>query len=106
MGLTRVLAAVMPLSALICLRGLSGIYGIFDWNKTLRAIATGIILFLVIKAPFNQWYWPYHLEGEDRVAIEAGEWFTGSEYKNRKVYYLHPYLTLALDIDPFDRDKK
>jgi len=105
LGLVRVIAGVMPLSALICLRAIAGISEVFDWNKVLRIIVLSVVLLLVIKAPFFQWYFPFQLEGEERVAVEVGKWFEHSEYKNNTLYYLQPYLTIALNIDPFDKKR-
>lgn len=105
LGLIRVIAAVMPLCAIISLRGLSSVANIFDLNKFLQVLTALLILFFVIKAPFQQWWYPFQLEGEERVTVETGKWFNESEYKNNTVYYLQPYLTIALNIDPFDKKK-
>ncbi|MEW6468609.1 MAG: hypothetical protein AB1458_06775 [Bacteroidota bacterium] len=105
LGLVRMMGAIIPVTALICLRGFIWVKAQFAWSPLLKYAVSLLILVLVIRTPFKQYYYPYHLEGEEPVALNTGDWLKKSEYKDRHLYYLHPYLTLAMDIDPFDTVK-
>lgn len=106
LGLIRVLAGVMPCSALICLRGFNLI--MLPFFKRNKFIESGIILFclfFVIYSPFKHDYFPYKLDNEQAVIKKTGEWFKSSPYKKQKVYYLYPLLAHVLNVDSFDPQK-
>lgn len=106
LGLLRVIAAVAPCSALICLRGLNAIIlPVIDKNKIIKFSIVGIIVLLVIRSPFKHEYFPYRYDQEQTVIKQAGDWFVNSEFKDKKVYYLYPLLAHVLNIDSFNPDK-
>jgi len=107
-GLSRMMAGVVPLAALICLRGFN--LALLPAQKFLRgnflSYATAIIMLIcvifVCRASFKQWYFPFKLGMEEKVVQTAGEWYKKSGIKNKKIYFLHPFLPHALELDPFD----
>lgn len=105
LGLIRVMAGVAPLTALIAGRGIDLLFSFLRNRKIIQYALLGIILILVIRVPFKQYHLPFSLAGEEKVIKEAGDWFRQSEYKDRKIFYLYPFLSFTLDIDPFNRSK-
>jgi hypothetical protein len=103
LGLIRVLAGIMPCSALICLRGFNfAMLPFFKRNKYIERIIIALCLFFVVYSPFKHDYFPYKLDNEQAVIKEAGDWFKASPYKDQKVYYLYPLLAHVLNVDSFD----
>ncbi len=106
LGLLRVLAGVIPCSALICLRGLNGIMLPAIQNKKWIEYSIIIVtLIWVIRSPFKHDYFPFKLDQEQALIKEAGDWYKESNYTQHKVYYLYPLLAHVLDVDPFNPDK-
>ncbi len=106
MGLTRVLAAVFPCSALVCVRGFNLVMPeILFRNKIVKYSIVGIVLFFVVLKPFRSDNFPYKFTPEQVVIKEAADWIVANDYDQQKMYYLYPYLPLLLDIDPFDTTK-
>lgn len=46
---------------------------------------------------------PFYIGKEDRVVMQAANWFKNSSYKNRLVLGSHGYFRYGIDIDIFDR---
>ena len=106
LGLLRVIAAVAPCSALICLRGFNLILiPYLQKNKYFAAIIIIPLLFFVIRSPFKHEYYPFKLDAEQSLMKETGEWYKTTPFTQKKVFYLHPYLTHVLNLDFFDKEK-
>ena len=101
LGLLRVIAGVMPCSAIICFYGLDSILAPIQ-NKIIQYIIVAIVLISVIASPFQHDYFPYKPDTEQALVKQAGDWFKTSPYKNKVIYYAYPYLTYELNADNFD----
>lgn len=106
LGLIRVIAGIIPCSAIICLRGFNLIMiPFFNEKIFLKYSIIAATTFWIISNPFKQDYFPYKLDSEQAVVKDAGDWFKESQYTNQKVYYLYPLLAHLLNVDSFDQDK-
>ncbi|MCW3085021.1 MAG: hypothetical protein JWP12_2387 [Bacteroidetes bacterium] len=106
LGLLRVVAAVIPCSALICLRGFDLITKpLFKRLAFLQYIIIPVLLFFVVASPFQHDYYPYRPDQEQALVKEAGDWYKTTVFTSKKVYYLYPYFAHVLDVDPFDSKK-
>lgn len=107
LGLIRVMAGVIPVAALVSLKGANYIFERLDLYgfKTLKKIFLAAVIFAVMYWPFRQYYFPFKLDPESQLIYETGSWYHTTEYKKHKVYYLFPYLAHMLDVDPFDDQK-
>ena len=106
LGLIRVMAAIIPCSALICLRGFNLIMIPFlKKNKLVEWLVIIVLSFYIILNCFKYDYFPYNLDGEQAVIKEAGDWYKSSPFNRKKVYFLYPLLAHELDVDPFNPDK-
>jgi len=103
LGLIRVIAAVIPCTALICLRGFNMIMIPFiNRRKILEFLIVAFVVFWVLRCPFKQDYFPYKLDPEQAVMKDAADWFKKSPYTKQKVFYLFPVFSHFLNVDPFD----
>lgn len=105
LGLIRVIAAVMPVSAIISLRGYNYILPFFiRFNQGEKLFGMGLFSAILLICLFHNRS-IMKLNPEDQVIKQAADWIKAREFKNQKIYYLHPYVSLALETDPFDRNK-
>lgn len=103
LGLTRVMAGVMPLAALLALKG----WNLLTENKVvsnvfLKAGLSILLLFFIIKTTTATYSLPIKLDGPPKLIKEASMWLKDSEYYNKKMYYYDPLFFQMLDISPYD----
>lgn len=106
LGLIRVLAGIVPCAALVFLRGLNVI--MLPFIKKIRLIEMTILallLFWVIKNPFEQHYYPFRLGKEEAVLKKAADWYKQSAFTDKQMYYIYPIFAHFIDVDPFNTDK-
>jgi len=102
LGLTRVMAAVAPLSALACLYGLNAVLKIFKNYRLTRLTLAGAILFSAVIVPFRQYDLPFKLNPEQELMSNVALWCKQKKVLNNKMLYFFPYLSIALERDPFN----
>jgi hypothetical protein len=104
LGMMRYMTTLIPAAALIALRGFNlCIAPIRKYSYICIAILL-LVSYAIVKNPFTQWYYPFHVGNEEQVIAATGKWLKNFP-KDYKVCYLHPYLTLVADLDPFDDTK-
>jgi len=86
-GYLRVITSVIPLSALVCLKG----YGLIDerlkqipWLRYLAMIGIGTWIIFV---NFKTYEFPFKLDDDEKVIKETSEWLSKSEYAGRQIFY-------------------
>lgn len=105
LGLYRYMATLIPLAALISLRGLQLINFIpatfrIPYLKTIIAVGFSAA---VLYSPYTMWYKvPFGLSVEDVVLKEATDWLKQTPDATKKVFYLAPYITQCMNLDPYD----
>lgn len=110
MGLNRVLLGIMPFIAVICLVGLNTLVDLIRNSKVQLAV---IALFAIAILTFPVWdnpsavHWKrdMNLSGEQKVARQASIYARSIEEPGRFLY-IPPYVSMVLDIDHFDNDKR
>lgn len=102
LGLERAIAGVAPLAGLIGYRGVILISAPVNRIKYLKSGIIILITLIIAVYPFSKKYLPLHLEPEEQLVKEAGNWFNNSEYKDEKIFYLYPYFMHVIDRDPFN----
>ena len=109
LGLLRYMAPLIPLAAIIALRGLQLINLIPDRFKLSKTKAMIVIVFTlaVLYSPFVLWYKiPFKLGPEDVVIKKATDWLKQTPDGNKKMFYMAPYISICLNIDPYDTAKR
>ncbi len=110
-GYQRVLVVIEPLAAIIMAFALETIlnwfYKLFTGTKQ-RMITIGVLLLSVTVL-----YYPYKIFGhkypidisdEQKLFVEASEWYNQQDYEDRMKYFLYPYFNILADIDPKDHE--
>ena len=106
LGLLRVMACVVPLVALLVLRGLNVLLDLMPQRlKFLEWVLALMLAFLVVITPFKQYYYPLVLGGEEQTIAKASDYIKNNQILYSKVYFSHPFFVLLNDIDPFDTQK-
>jgi hypothetical protein len=109
MGLIRVMIGVMPLIALISLYGFNTILSLPKSYATLHAVA--LILYVLI-FPFTsnkaavKWDRDLSLNADQIIAKRVAMKIEADGYQTDRFVYIHPYLSMCLDWDPFVYDKR
>lgn len=101
-GLIRVMAAVMPLAAIVSLRGVNLVYQWLKFNQFVQYAFLLIFLFFVIRTPFQIFNVPVERDSREKVLFEAAEWLKSTDYYQQKIYYYDTYFCYELAIDPFN----
>ncbi|HAW52322.1 MAG TPA: hypothetical protein DCX54_08365 [Flavobacteriales bacterium] len=113
MGLARVLICIVPLGAILSLAGLQLITDRFN-NHLVKKGIVGAFLVLICIYPFIDRPWavvfdknlflvPDNRFIEDELAPYVKSNFP--DYPDKTIYYSHPYISVALDLDYFSNDK-
>ncbi len=108
LGLSRYMAPLIPLAAIIALRGLQVINLVPDYLKLnrLKTMIAAIFTLLILYSPYTLWYKiPFTLGPEDVVIKKAADWLKQTSNADKKLFYEAPYVTICLDIDRFNMDK-
>ena len=109
MGLKRVLIAIMPLMAIIALNG----YNLITHEKLTKPKMVNYALKFILAAyvivfPFTpnpaavNWKKDLSL-GADQDIINKIASLVKEDFADYKLYYSHPYISMALDLDHFDK---
>jgi hypothetical protein len=110
MGLTRVFICVIPLMALMMLKGFNLLTEeLIPQKNNLNKIFQALILLYIVAFPFTKTHGAImfdrdlNLSIEQKTAIEAAKYIREQNPKLPRIAFEAPYLAVALDIDPFDR---
>jgi hypothetical protein len=101
LGLTRVMAGIVPLFALIAIYGLSNIPG-KQWIRN-SLTTTAIIIIMII--PFRQYNIPLGIGTPERLVKETSNWIKSKELDKNLIFYYDPMFCHYLKLDPFDANK-
>ena len=104
LGLIRVIAGVTPLAGIIALSGLSIIHKLIK-KKIVFNIFLSAIIILVLVHPFKQHEFPRQLNYEEVVVKQSADWIKQNKLQNGTQFYMFPYYSVFMDIDPFDDSK-
>jgi len=111
LGLIRVIAGVTPLAGLLALKGTNTLMEFLSRIKLLnkfpflQTTVLSIIIALIIWMPFKQHQFPRSLGYEDEVVKQAANCIE-KDFTVAPMYcYQYPYLSVFLNLDPFDRNR-
>lgn len=106
-GLLRVLVGVVPLAAIICLRGLNILSDLWG-NKIIakKGFVTTVVALVFAFTLFGQNWKTHLLLRADQVAQMEMANYIGNRFEGYKYYFDAPFIAMALNVDMFDQDKK
>ena len=110
-GYTRVLVVIEPLAAMIMAmmaevvlqwltKIITGRKQQIVWLSVL--LITGYVVYEPIKIYGHKY--PIDISDEQKLFVEAAEWYNQQDYDDRMKYFLYPYFNILTDIDPKDTD--
>ncbi len=103
LGLVRVIAGVIPLAALLGLKGYNSFTTVLRFPLILKSIVSLGLLALIVFYPLKK-YRDYPLGDDEKTVKEAATWLKGTDYYYGKIYYYHLFFIHFLERDPFDRE--
>ncbi|MBP9884389.1 MAG: hypothetical protein KBF32_13355, partial [Chitinophagales bacterium] len=105
LGLVRVLIAVAPCAAIICLHGFNLILNVnfITSNPAMRLVASISLTVCVIVTPFIQldYKCSFELNGNQQSLQDAGKKY-GKQLEGYTIYASSPYSLIPFNCDPFD----
>jgi len=110
MGLNRVLLGVMPFIAIICLIGVNTLVDLVP-NRKIRMAVTALFVLVILTFPVwdnpsaVHWRRDMNLSGEQITAKKATV-FAKSIHGEGRYLYIPPYISMVLEIDHFDNEKR
>jgi len=104
LGLIRVMAAVMPLAAILSLRGFNLLFDWLKFNQFVQLALKIVVLIIVIKVPYDLYSLPVKQDGREKVLTEAAVWLKQNNFTTQKIYYYDLYFIHQLNVNPFDQN--
>jgi len=113
MGLKRVLVGVAPLVAIIALIGFNFLTEeVLKLGKKPKLILQSLLMGYVFVFPFTSnpaainWDKDLNLTLDQTLVLQLADYVNENELTDQRFVYDHPFLSLALDIDHFDPNKR
>lgn len=101
LGLTRVMASVSPVVAVVSLEGLELLLSFFKSLKHKLLVLIPVI-FMILWAPFNVYKIPVPASESQKTIMRAVKWMKKNGLDKRKFYYYDPWFVVYLGSNPFD----
>lgn len=112
MGLKRVLISVAPLISIIALTGYNRILALFARESVFKKITSLGMIGIMVIFPFTSnpaaihWKSDLNLSADQRLSQEIASFILEHSLSDRRMFFLHPYLSESLSIDWFDTSKR
>lgn len=106
LGMHRYVVAIVPVGALLSLRGFNIIYDLVNkllHNKIAGYILMGLFIYFISEQPYvRNPYYPPKMFGMDLVMHEASQYILENDLDENKIYYYDPAFLYFIDFNPFD----
>lgn len=104
-GMIRVIAAVVPLAALLGARGWSSIMELIPLKNVWKTGMGFLLCIFLLTVPQRVYQIPVPLGGTQVLVKEASEWMKDSEYFQNKIYYYDPFFCHFMNLNPYDEQR-
>jgi hypothetical protein len=104
LGLTRVLAAVLPLACIFSFIGYNAAAKFLSFSRVSGIIFMIVVVVLIIRTTFAVNDIPVRLKGADKVMKEAAEWVKTENKTGAVIYYYDPLACFFLGLDPYNAE--
>jgi len=101
LGLTRVLASVSPVAAIVSLEGLEALLSYLRSLK-LKLLVLVAVIILILWMPFSLYKIPVPASESQKTIRRAVDWMKKTGLDQRKFYYYDPWFVVYLGANPFD----
>ncbi len=102
LGLTRVIAAVVPLACMISLIGYNAVARFLSFSRVAGICFMLAVVFIIIRTTFAVNNVPVKLETADKVMKETAEWVKKENKTGKFIYYYDTQACFFLGLDPYD----
>ncbi len=105
-GLIRVIGSVTPMTAIIALPAfnLSGVI-IGKYSKKICIVMLSLLTAWIIVLGPGTHKRGFKIDNQQKEMINAVKFLSNNQLEKNKIYYFDPYITILLDIDPYDETK-
>jgi len=103
-GLLRVMTGVLPLAAIIALRGFNLFSGALGKWKIPKAVFLVLTTAIFVYTPFYKFHFPVEADSAGRLIKHAAAWVKANGYSGKKIYYYDPMFQPEFGFDPFSSD--
>jgi len=104
-GLTRVMAGIIPLTAVIGVKGFNLLLPLFEKHKKALIVLVIFLIGLLVCQPFVIYKIPLVNGPEENVLDEVSAWIRRKKIDDHKIFCLNQYVFYKAGVNPFD-DKK
>lgn len=106
-GLLRVLVGIVPLSALICLRGMNALLNLTGHRQRLKTTLAYLIPAIVFAYTLfgNKWQQLLSLRADQRAQTEMAKYLS-NRFEGYKYYFDAPYVGMLMNVDVFNSNVK
>lgn len=101
LGLIRMMAAVIPGTAILSFIGYSFLTELLRKIKIPPVFPALILIVLIIRSN-NVYKYPVRESDEEKVLIKTADWIKNNKLDNRKLYYYNIFLGVLLNENPFN----
>lgn len=102
---TRFMACILPLGAILALRGYNWLLSKMQSHKAVNKIAAAIMISGIIIVPFTYRVVPMKTGKNFAVMENLASWLKKSPYANHRAFYSDPMFPFYMNIDPYDKTK-
>lgn len=102
LGLIRVIAGVVPLSALVATKGLNKIFMFLRKTKFISICFVVLSSLLIVAYPFFKYPVPLHTGSDETLVRTSCKWIKEMELDDELIYYYDPLVAYYVGKDPFD----
>lgn len=105
LGLHRYMIAIVPVGALLALKGFNvfSSFLTFKMKSPVSATIFGVILAgVMIYIPFTLYRIPQKADVKSRVILDAAEFIRKEHLNDKKIYFYEPSFIVYLELDPQD----
>jgi hypothetical protein len=100
-GEARIIAAIVPLTAIVANRGLSFIISFLPEKGAIKKVFLVTVCSLLVYIPFRTFNMPYKMSYDQKLVYEASM-FVKTNYPENKVFYIDPFVSIITGRDPYE----
>ena len=104
-GLLRVIGGMVPLAAVLAVKGFNVITPLLKKKKILQWFILLPLCAYIVYTPFQIYPVPIPAGPEEKVFDKVAEWMINEKVTPKKLWVFNPYLAFKLDMNPYDEKK-
>jgi hypothetical protein len=102
LGLTRVIAAVLPLACIVSFIGYNAVSKLLSFSRVISILFMLAIVFIIIRTNFTINKVPVKPDAVEKVLAQTADWVKNENKNGKIIYYYDPVLCFMLGLDPWE----